>query len=128
MLSAAVPITLMLISVFSSVSTPFLRPGDGNNLSAAKVGQLVMASTFLTNSQETTQLYVVLIEVRDRNDVTVYLQFVAISIGPYDRVYLGLPWSPEREGEYLLRTFAFTSFDDFERITTISQRKVTITS
>lgn len=132
MLAAAVTVTIMLISVFSavifnSVSKPFLQDASGNKLTSAKVGQIVMASTFLTNNQDKSQSYIVILEARDQDDLTVFLQLSSVNLSASSATYVAAPWSPDEVGNFSLRTFAISNFTNVEILTLVTESDVTIT-
>ena len=108
----------------SGMSQPRLVDSKGNILSSGTVGYLVVISTVFVSAERETP-FVVFIEVRDENDVTVYLQF-AMGTTSYYRTDIGLSWLPEHEGNYKLRTFAITSFSNFVPLTEIMKSEVTI--
>jgi hypothetical protein len=112
--------------LFALVTSPKLQDTQGNELSSASVGQLVIISTQFVTKDSTP--YVLIIEARDEKGMTVFAQFAIGEIDAFGQTTIGLSWSPDEPGEYLLRSFALTSFDNFVPLTTISESTVRISN
>lgn len=129
---------MLLISTFSvtntfaewdfvTVTPPQLVDTEGNNLQSAKVGQLVVVSTAIVNSSPAETPFVVFVEARDEQGVTVYSQFGLGSIDTNQRSEIGQSWSPDNEGKYLFRAFAIGDFTTHTPLSTIVQSEIIVT-
>lgn len=95
-------------------------------MSSARVGQLVVISTQFATKDKTP--YVLFIEARDEKGITVFSEFAIGQIEQFGQTTIGLSWSPDEPGEYLLKSFALATFDNVAPLTTISERAVTISA
>jgi len=89
----------------TSVIKPSLKEVTGNAVQELHTGKQVILSTTVTNNNNRSQPFTAILEVRDANDVTIYLQWQKGILGPSDISGIGLSWTPERPGNYLIRTF-----------------------
>lgn len=84
------------------VTPPKLQDTQGNELSSASVGQLAVISTQFVAKDSTP--YILFIEARDDKGITVFTQFAIGQIDAFGQTTIGLSWSPDEPGEYLLRS------------------------
>jgi hypothetical protein len=72
------------------------------------VGESITLSTSISNSNEHEQPFVVIIEVRDSEGVTVYLALQGGMLEPTGSADIGVLWQPGQPGTYEVRTFAIS--------------------
>ena len=89
---------------------PMAVDSEGVELQSAVVGQMVILST--TYSNENCHPCVILMEVRDSKDVTVYLQFQIVTLESNTYTNLGISWIPSEQGKHEIRSFAIKSFTE----------------
>jgi len=87
---------------------PELKDADGNFISSAHLDDPVLISTIFANCTDEEIPFTVVIEVRDEDDVTLYLQFQSGRLDAKADSELSLAWTPEKPGKYELRTFALS--------------------
>ncbi len=92
-----------------SPSNPILRDFQGEELDEVTAGQQVVLSTTLTNTKSTPQVFAAIVEVRDADGFTVYLQWQTGSLAGNAKTNVGLSWTPDAPGTYTVRTFALDS-------------------
>jgi hypothetical protein len=110
-----------------SQTKPVIKDSLGRTLEAGEAGSLVILSTTNTNESSDSVSYVALMEVRDSQGVTVYLQFQFGNLPPDGESELGISWTPESAGEYELRTFLISGFiDPVTVLTPVQSNIVTI--
>ena len=126
---------LMLFPIYSAyasdgpvgrVTPPKLLDTQGNEVSSASAGQLVFISTQFATDDRTP--YVLFIEARDETGITVFSEFAIGQIEPLGQTTIGLSWSPDEPGEYILRSFALATLNNVAPLTAISERAVTVSS
>jgi hypothetical protein len=88
---------------------PELKDVSGNFLESAHVDEPVFITTIFANCTDVEIPFIVVIEARDEDDVTVYLQFQAGKLDANADSEVSLPWSPEKSGKHELRTFALSN-------------------
>lgn len=93
-----------------TVTSPTVNSSNGK-VSDLRVGSELKISTALVNNLDQSQHFVIILEVRDNNDVTVFLGSSAGVLPPSGQTNIELPWTPEMEGNYEFRTFAISQFD-----------------
>ncbi|MEW6604170.1 MAG: hypothetical protein AB1351_05720 [Thermoproteota archaeon] len=109
---------------FTGQTRPVLKDMSGNELSAARVGQLTMISTTAVNSHIYDLPFVAIIEVRDEDGVTVYLEWQKGTLDPNSRAEIGISWIPERAGEYEIRTFLVSHLAEPQILTMVSTTEI----
>ena len=88
---------------------PELNDADGNFISSAHLDDQVHITTIFANCTDKEIPFTVVIEVRDEDDVTVYLQFQSGKLGAKADSESSLAWTPEKPGKHELRTFALSN-------------------
>lgn len=91
-----------------NLGTPSLLNTNGDVLDTAGIRSQVMLSTTISNPQSARQPFITLFEVRDSNQVTVFLSWVSGTIPPGEQFDLGVMWQPQTTGSYNVRTYAVT--------------------
>lgn len=107
-----------------SQTKPVIKDSRGQTLEEGEAGSIVILSTTNTNESSDPVSYVALMEVRDWQGVTVYLQFQFGNLPANGESDLGISWSPESAGEYELRTFLISGFKDPVTVLTPVQSNV----
>ena len=100
-----------------SLTSPVMKDAQGTLLSSAPEGQFVVLSTTVTNTRGEAQPFVAIMEVRDQDGAT---QFPGFSIGNLEdngTSEIGISWTPENAGDYQLRAFLISGFEDPEILT-----------
>jgi hypothetical protein len=126
-----------LLAPASSDSNPtILTPSqpelqsDSRPITAVQVGdELVVATNVRNNDDIYDRTALVIIEVREGNDgTTVLLDLQSGTIKAGSSMQVGVRWIPYNAGNYELRTFAISSFDNPTILSSISSSDVTIAS
>jgi hypothetical protein len=86
-------------------TSPELKDIRGTSITEVTAGTQVIISTTVTNNNDEPQPAVVLVEVRNADGITVYLQWQTGTINADDEMNIGLSWTPDAAGTYQLRTF-----------------------
>lgn len=99
-----------------NISSPTFMNVNGERITQTEKGQQIVISESIENNiyQEGTSL-VALVEIRDQNDVTVYLAWQGAKIAFEDSYTFGISWSvPDELGSqtYSVRTFVVTALGD----------------
>lgn len=112
-----------------SVSKPELL-SVSTTLDHIRVGDDIIVATAVRNNDEIQgRRALVIIEVRDSIDgTTVLLDWQNGTIQPDGSTQVGVSWVPQHAGEYELRTFAISGFDNPEILSSVSSSEVTIAS
>lgn len=153
-LTSATPIIIMILSILSVASIklsagstddqqqpsyavtefctpvlmgqPVLKDDRGNLLSYVTFGQTVFVSAAFVACSDDEVPFVVIVEARDENNVTVYLQFQTGTLNANGSAESGFSWSPDKAGRYELRTFALSDLLQPQILSQIQTNEVTI--
>lgn len=91
---------------FDYLSYPSLSNMAGDIIYDTEVGQQSIISLSVQNNNPTEELYVILVEIRDANDVTRDLFWQTGMIEANGNYTMGTSWSPSEEGNnYQIRSF-----------------------
>jgi hypothetical protein len=93
-------------------SQPKVRDFTGNELTQIEAGQQVALSTEIENNRARALPFVAIMEVRDSEDRTIYLQWQAGTLNPDAVTGIGLFWTPEAAGEYEVRVLVLDRIVD----------------
>lgn len=66
------------------------------------------------NNQNQTRSGVVVFEVRDSNEFTVYLGWQSVNVGANGNSSMAVSWVPSDDGRYVIRTFALQGLEGDE--------------
>lgn len=82
----------------------------------------------IKNNGDVAQPFVSLIEIRDNEDVTIFLEFQIGTLNPSGSSDTGISWLPVGAGNYQLRSFVISDFNRSEILSAVSVANVTIAS
>jgi hypothetical protein len=103
-----------------------VRDIEGQRYSQIANGSFVILDAEIKSNVATSQPYIVLIEVRNSNDLTVSLQFQTGILKPFDSTEIGNSWLPEKTGVYKLRAFALSNFESPEILSGVFESSITV--
>jgi hypothetical protein len=112
----------------TDLTSPILKAIDHTNLDSVRVGQLLLITTILTETEEIEKPFVVIVEARDETGVTILLQFQIGRLTANGQSEVGVSWRPETAGEYELRAFVISDFTNPEILTGVRTSQVAIGS
>jgi hypothetical protein len=94
----------------TELTAPIIEIANGG-MGPYRVGTSLTLSTTLANNNDQVQPFVVLIEVRDNNGVTVFLALQSGILDPSGTTDVGVLWQPNQAGKFEVRTFAITNIN-----------------
>lgn len=100
------------------ISAPTVRTSSGAT-GPHPLGTQLVLSTIVENSNDVQQ-YVVIIEARDENGVTVFLGLQSGTLALGNSSSIETSWTPEAVGDYQIRTFVISSLADGEVLSDVS--------
>jgi len=89
-------------------TAPALRDAQGQPLTQVLAGQQVVLSTTIKNNEVASTSYAAIVEVRDSDGVTVYLNWQTGTLPADDSIGIGLSWTPDQPGTYTARVFVLS--------------------
>jgi len=91
-----------------------LKPVDafGNSLSTVAVDQQVQLTADLSNNQDREQKFAYLLQVQDKNGVTVALSWITGELTPGQQLSPAVSWIPTEIGTYTATVFVWESVDN----------------
>ena len=93
------------------LTEPSFSNGAGDGLLRwATVGQQTMIKTTLFNTLDELQPFVVILQVRDSNDVTTYIAWQSGILDPLGNSTIGVLWSPKEKSTYDVSAYAVSDF------------------
>ena len=112
----------------TSLSSLMLKATDGYNnaVDTPSIGSLVLLSTNITNNNAVVQPFVIIIEIRDGNGITISLQILKGILNSHGNTEVGVSWIPELKGKYEIRSFAITSMENPDILSAVVRRSVNV--
>ncbi len=86
-------------------SNPVVKDFSNQNVNEVTTGKQVVLSTTISNNQGTVRPFAAIVEVRNADGITVYLQWQTGTLTPNGNTNVGLSWTPDAPGSYSVRTF-----------------------
>ncbi|MGI0012045.1 MAG: hypothetical protein ACREBU_01180 [Nitrososphaera sp.] len=114
-------------AMVSGISGPIVKDAQGNLLSTASTGEIIILSVNVTNNENVPLPFVILIESRDEIGVTQFLEFHIGTLQGNRSSEVGISWKPAEAGNYQLRTFLISGFDSPEVLTGVQTSDFVIT-
>lgn len=110
----------------ATTSNPILKDQKGDVLTEAFVGELSVVSISILSNADNLSNFVAIIEARDGDGVTQFLQFQTGQVQPSGEAEIGISWTPKQAGNYELRTFLISGFEDPEVLSEVTSSSVQI--
>ena len=110
----------------ASPSAPVARDVSGGAVTQITEGQQVVLTTTISNNIDDELPFVALIEVRDSSGITVYLAWQTGVMDAGDRTEVGLSWTPEDSGDYVVRTFVISNLNNPQVLSPVSTTNITV--
>jgi hypothetical protein len=76
------------------------------------IGRQTTFFTTLTSQRDQPLQFVEIFDIRGINGTTVFLAWQTVTLEPREQKDIGVSWTPNRSGDYEIRTFALTGFDN----------------
>jgi hypothetical protein len=105
---------------------PAVRDPSGGAVSTIVPGQQVVLTTTVTNNIDEDVPAVILVEVRDSSGITQFLAWQTATIDADGRVEVGLSWTPDRSGDYQVRTFVISSLNNPQVLSEVKTTQITV--
>ena len=93
-------------------SNLFLADNSGNETNSFNSGGQIQIIGKVTNSQDFTQKFVYLFQVRDSANSIVHLSWIQSQISPIQTLELSQSWVPTNPGNYTVESFVWNSIED----------------
>lgn len=103
------------------VPPPSILNLSGERITTSEVDQHVIIETTFHNNHDQQVPFVMLFEVRDyRDDTTQYMAWQSGDPEPRGNATIGSVWSPTKQSDYQVRTFAISGFDNPQILSPVS--------
>ena len=110
----------------TDVARPIAKNIAGNS-GPFSAGISLALSTTVTNNNNDQEVFVALIEVRDSNDVTVFLSWQSGNLESRGTTDISVAWLPDNAGLYQVRTFVLSSLGNGEVLSPVATSDFTVT-
>ena len=107
-------------------SQPALKDITGSTINEVTTGQQVVLSTDIKNNNNVSQPFAAIVEVRDADGITVYLQWQTGTLNPSSTANVGLSWTPENAGTYSVRTFVISNLANPAVLSPVAESTITV--
>ena len=103
-----------------------LSDTEGNVIDNLVAGKQVTVLAQLSSNSAQAQPYILVIEIRDANGITMFLGWQAVAFGSQSQIDVGLSWTPDLPDTYLVRTFAASSMSNPEVLSEILEKQIKV--
>ena len=110
----------------TSPSEPVVKDVSGGSVDDIVPGQQVVLSTTVQNNLDEDLPFVALIEVRDSSGITVFLAWQTGTLNADGRAEVGLSWTPDRSGDYQVRTFVVSNLSNPQVLSPVMTSNITV--
>jgi hypothetical protein len=92
-----------------SASNPRILDPSGNSLSRVMTNKQIQIVSDVTNQENKDQPFSYLLQIQDKNGMTLYLSWITGSMVPKQTLNLGQSWLPTSAGTYTVQIFVWQS-------------------
>ena len=110
----------------TTAAQPILKDFSGKDITEVTAGQQVVLSSTVTNNQGTVQPFAAIVEVRNADGETVYLQWQQGTLNANGSTNIGLSWTPDVSGTYTARTFVVTNISTPAALSPVAESTITV--
>ena len=110
----------------TSAANPVLKDFSGKDVTEVTSGQQVVLSSTVTNNQDTVRPFAAIVEVRNADGETVYLQWQQGTLNANGSTNIGLSWTPDASGTYTARTFVVTNISSPAALSSVAESTITV--
>ncbi len=89
-------------------SAPAVKSVSGQPVTQVLAGSQVVLSTTIKNNLDSSRTYAAIVEVRDSNGITVFLNWQEGTLQANSETGVGLSWTPDQPGTYTTRVFVLS--------------------
>ena len=107
-------------------SEPVVKDVSGGSVDDIVPGQQVVLSTTVQNNLDEDLPFTALIEVRDSSGITVFLAWQTGTLNADGRAEVGLSWTPDRSGDYQVRTFVDSNLNNPQVLSQVMTSNITV--
>jgi hypothetical protein len=119
------PVKVSQLSVSSGQSA---NPADLLSEKEIRLGSTAMLSTIAENKLSRQQNVVVIFEIFDERNVVVFLHVGNWTVEPNSDSKGEIPWTPQREGTFRIKSFAFSNLDQPVLLSSAAPLSVSVTA
>lgn len=105
---------------------PLVQDISGNPLSVITSGQQVVINTNHSNETARELEFVVIIEVRDSDNTTVFLALQSGTLEPNGRTAVGTSWTAGEPSAYFFRTFTISGLQDPSILSAVAEAEIIV--
>lgn len=110
----------------TSPTEPVTKDISGNIITEVTAGSQVILSTDITNNKATSTPFAAIVEVRDADGFTVYLQWQTGTLNASGTTGVGLSWTPDAPGTYTVRTFVLSNIANPLVLSPVAESTITV--
>jgi hypothetical protein len=108
------------------VSPPLLENEQGDVLLVGSQGTPSLLSVNAYNAELQPIQLVAIVEVRNEDGISLLIEFEILSLASGERANVQVPWTPDSEGIYELRSFAISDWESPEYITLVESQEIPV--
>lgn len=120
------PVGSAITSGSTTPSTPVVRDSQNNPVTQVLAGQQVVLSSTIKNNEDAPTPYAAIVEVRDSDGVTVYLQWQTGTLPANGSNNVGVSWTPDEPGTYTIRVFVLSDLNNPQILSSVVTSTVTV--
>lgn len=105
-------------------SEPVLVDSFNFPLSKVSMNEQVLVQSEITNTQNLTQTFVYIVQVKDSDGITVSLSWISSSISANDSLKAAQSWTPQLPGNYDTEIFVWDSIEGKQVLSPV--RKISV--
>ncbi len=105
---------------------PYAKDENGEKINDSRIGQTITLSAMRHNNSDEKQSQITIIEIRDSENTTVFLQIKEDVLEPGSHTETNTSWIPDQAGKYEIRSFLISNFVNPSHITPVRTSSLTV--
>lgn len=119
---------LVLIGIFGIAHAQEIKVGTGQQTKSVEVGKQVQIAADLRNNQDHEQKFAYIVQVQNKDGVTVSLAWITGVLTPAQSFTPSLSWTPNEAGQYDATIFVWESIDNPSALSPTLSLKINVGS
>lgn len=118
----------IVFGIVLPISNPVIKDNEGELVDPTSLvsgNQVTVYRTF-RNDDDITRDFVMLIEIRDGEGITIHLTWQNAQMGPYSQREVGISWLLPDPGDYMLRTYAVSNLTHPQVLSDVETSEITV--
>ena len=111
----------------ATIEEPRLENAFGKSITDnVNVNQQIQISADITNNQEKDQLFVYLVQIKNKSEIVISLGWISGPLTPLQKLSPSISWTPDKQGEYTAEIFVWEDLINHNALAEYTKLKINV--